>query len=143
TTSRPCMGRPVPRQCMRNAWLDWTTLVPATASHRRSDAERYSRSTLSEIAKAAQPTHSPRKQRGSLSVLRAHPRLRIGVQRDLMQCGDHLPAQERQGAHDLCMRDVPVAADQDEISRAEMFDGRGQLPNNRGGTADNDGADLL
>jgi hypothetical protein len=40
---RPCMGRPVPREFMRNAWLDVTTIVPATAYHRRSYAERYSR----------------------------------------------------------------------------------------------------
>ena len=37
------MGRPVPRQFMRNAWLDLATIVPATACHRRSYAERYSR----------------------------------------------------------------------------------------------------
>jgi hypothetical protein len=44
TFRRPFMGRPVPRQCMRNAWLDLTTIVPATAYHRRSYAKRYSRS---------------------------------------------------------------------------------------------------
>jgi hypothetical protein len=43
TFRRPCMGRPVPRQFLRNALLDVTTLVPATAYHRRSYAERYSR----------------------------------------------------------------------------------------------------
>ena len=43
TFRRPCMGRPGPRPCMRNALLDVTTLVPATASHRRSYAERYRR----------------------------------------------------------------------------------------------------
>jgi hypothetical protein len=43
TFRRPCMGRPVPRQFMRDALLDVTTIVPATASHRRSYAERYSR----------------------------------------------------------------------------------------------------
>jgi transposase len=37
------MGRPVPRQLLRNAVLDVTTIVPATAYHRRSYAERYSR----------------------------------------------------------------------------------------------------
>jgi hypothetical protein len=40
---RPFMGRPVPCQLMRNALLDLTTIVPATACHRRSYAERYSR----------------------------------------------------------------------------------------------------
>src|SRR6266571_3730163 len=44
TFRRPFMGRPVPRQFMRNALLDVTTIVPATAYHRRSYAERYSRS---------------------------------------------------------------------------------------------------
>jgi hypothetical protein len=38
-------GRPVPRQLLRSAWLDVPTLVPATACHRRSYAERYSRFT--------------------------------------------------------------------------------------------------
>src|SRR5712691_8171455 len=42
------MGRPVPRQFMRNALLDLTTIVPATASHRRSYAERYSRFNLAD-----------------------------------------------------------------------------------------------
>jgi hypothetical protein len=41
---RPFMGRPVPRPFLRNAWLNLTTIVPTTASHRRSYAERYSRS---------------------------------------------------------------------------------------------------
>ena len=43
TFRRPFRGRPVPRQFMRNAVLDLTTIVPATAYHRRSYAERYSR----------------------------------------------------------------------------------------------------
>ena len=46
TFRRPFMGRPVPRQFMRNAWLDVTTIVPATAYHRRSYAKRYSRFRL-------------------------------------------------------------------------------------------------
>ena len=37
------MGRPVPRQLLRNELLDLTTIVPATAYHRRSYAERYSK----------------------------------------------------------------------------------------------------
>src|SRR6266699_6919041 len=44
TFRRPFMGRPVPRQLLRNELLDLTTIVPATAYHRRSYAERYSRS---------------------------------------------------------------------------------------------------
>src|SRR5438552_7166789 len=43
TFRRPFMGRPVPRQFMRNVLLDLTTIVPATAYHRRSYAEGYSR----------------------------------------------------------------------------------------------------
>ena len=43
TFRRPFMGRPVPRQLMRNALLDLTTIVPATACQRRSYADRYSR----------------------------------------------------------------------------------------------------
>jgi len=49
TFHRPCMGRPVPRQCMHNAWLDVTTIVPATASHRRSYAERHSKQHLDSL----------------------------------------------------------------------------------------------
>ena len=40
---RPSMGRPLPHYLMRNALLDLTTILPATAYHRRSYAERYSR----------------------------------------------------------------------------------------------------
>src|SRR5262249_29828955 len=43
TCRRPFMGRPVPRQFMRSGWLDLATTVPATACHRISYAERYSR----------------------------------------------------------------------------------------------------
>jgi hypothetical protein len=34
TFRRPFRGRPVPRQFMRNALLDLTTIVPATVCHR-------------------------------------------------------------------------------------------------------------
>ena len=44
TFCRLCMGRPVPRQLLRNALLDLTPIVPATAYHSKSYAERYSRS---------------------------------------------------------------------------------------------------
>jgi len=50
---RPCMGRPVARPGLRNARLDVTTLVPATAYHRRSDAERYRRDKSPESQKSA------------------------------------------------------------------------------------------
>jgi len=44
TFCSPFMGRPMPRQLMRNELLDLTTIVPATTYHHRSYAERYSRS---------------------------------------------------------------------------------------------------
>jgi hypothetical protein len=44
TFRRLSICHPVPRQFMRNELLDLATIVPATAYHRRSDAERYSRS---------------------------------------------------------------------------------------------------
>ena len=31
---QPCMGRPVPRQFLRNAWPDLTAIIPTTACHR-------------------------------------------------------------------------------------------------------------
>jgi hypothetical protein len=40
---RPFLGRPGPRQFLRNELRDLTTIVPTTAYHRRSYAERYSR----------------------------------------------------------------------------------------------------
>jgi hypothetical protein len=43
TCRKPCIGRPVPHQFLRHEWLEVTTIVPATAYHRRSYAERYSR----------------------------------------------------------------------------------------------------
>jgi len=36
TFRRPCMGRPVPCELLRNEWLDAITIVPVTAYHRRS-----------------------------------------------------------------------------------------------------------
>ena len=61
---------------------------------------------------------------GSVSG-RAFLRRRIGSERNLMQRGDDLLSQERQRAHHRLMREVPIAADQDEIPRAEVLDGRG------------------
>ena len=46
TFRRPFMGRPVSRQFLRNALLDVTTIVPATAYHRRS----YTRDTVGLLA---------------------------------------------------------------------------------------------
>src|SRR5712691_368449 len=57
TFRRPFMGRPVPRQFMRNALLDLTTIVPATAYHRRSYAERYSRSMPALGSRKARTGH--------------------------------------------------------------------------------------
>ena len=51
TFRRPFLGRPVPRQFMRNELLDLTTIVPATAYHRRSYAERYSKYSVEERKK--------------------------------------------------------------------------------------------
>ena len=39
------MGRPVPRQFMRNELLDLTTILPATAYHQRNYVETYSKFT--------------------------------------------------------------------------------------------------
>ena len=49
TFRRPFMARPVPRQFLRNALLDVTTIMPAPAYHRRSYAERYSRFRMERI----------------------------------------------------------------------------------------------
>ena len=43
TFRRPFMGRPIPRQLLRNALLDLTTIMPATAYNHVSYIERYSR----------------------------------------------------------------------------------------------------
>src|SRR6266850_1500642 len=43
TFREPSLGRQMHREFMRNALLDLTTIMPATAYHRRSYAERYSR----------------------------------------------------------------------------------------------------
>jgi hypothetical protein len=49
TFREPSLSRHVRRELMRNAWLDLTTIVPTTAYHRRSYAERDSRSSNYEI----------------------------------------------------------------------------------------------
>jgi hypothetical protein len=56
TFRRPCMGRPVPRQFMRNALLDVTTIMSATAYYRRSYAERYRRSTYVQLSTCETPS---------------------------------------------------------------------------------------
>jgi hypothetical protein len=43
TFRMPSMGRPVPRQFMRNELLDLATILLATACHQRNDVETYSR----------------------------------------------------------------------------------------------------
>jgi hypothetical protein len=57
TFRRLCMGRPMPRQLLRNAVLDLATIVPATAYHRRSCAERYSRSMGTPVYRTAREAH--------------------------------------------------------------------------------------
>src|SRR5262249_29648751 len=40
---QPSRCRHVRRELMRNAWLDCTPIIPATACHQRNDVETYSR----------------------------------------------------------------------------------------------------
>ena len=42
----PSLGRHVRREFMRNAVLDFTPIIPATACHQRNYVEAYSRSTI-------------------------------------------------------------------------------------------------
>src|SRR5207302_1378585 len=41
TFREPSLCRHVPRELMRSAWLDFTTIVPATPCHPRHDVEPY------------------------------------------------------------------------------------------------------
>ena len=43
---QPSRCRHVRREFMRNAWLDYTPIIPATACHQRNYAETYSRFIL-------------------------------------------------------------------------------------------------
>jgi len=43
---RPCIGRPVHRELMRNELCNLTTIVPATACHQRNYVKPYSRYRL-------------------------------------------------------------------------------------------------
>jgi hypothetical protein len=63
TFRRPCMGRPVPRQLLRNALRNLTTIVPATAYHRRRYAEKYSRgiAVCRKVTLMAMSTRRPRR----------------------------------------------------------------------------------
>ena len=49
TFREPSLCRHVRREFMRNAWLDFTTIIPATACHQRNYVETYSRSILRSI----------------------------------------------------------------------------------------------
>src|SRR6266851_3639691 len=49
TFRRPSRCRPMHRQLMRNALLDLTPIVPATACHQRNYVETYSRSIVRVI----------------------------------------------------------------------------------------------
>jgi hypothetical protein len=44
TCRAPSLCRHVRRELLRNAWLDVTLIIPATACHQRNDVGRYSRS---------------------------------------------------------------------------------------------------
>jgi hypothetical protein len=44
TCRKPSLGRHVHRAFLRNAWLDFTPIIAATACHQRNDVETYSRS---------------------------------------------------------------------------------------------------
>ena len=72
TVRRPFVGRPVPRQLMRNELFDLTTIVPATAYHRRSYAERYSRFLQWAMEQTAgnspAPSHHQEDSHGSRSI---------------------------------------------------------------------------
>src|SRR6266446_6814111 len=52
TCHRPSMCRPMYRPFMRNALLDLTAIVPATACHQRNDIETYSKSIGRPLYKA-------------------------------------------------------------------------------------------
>jgi hypothetical protein len=43
TFREPSLGRHVRRELLRNAVLDFTPIIPATACHQRNYVERYSR----------------------------------------------------------------------------------------------------
>src|SRR5690242_7894834 len=62
TFRRSFMGRPVPRQLMRNELLYLTTIVTATARHRRSYAERYSRFRWRQKRPGAGTTPGPEQE---------------------------------------------------------------------------------
>src|SRR5262245_55747512 len=76
---RPFMGRPVRRQCLRNAVLDLTIIVAATAYHRRSYAERYSRSMKTQWKWRFKLSALPKRWRNvtkpGWTVARARPRV--------------------------------------------------------------------
>ena len=48
TFHEPSLGRHVRRELMRNALLDFTPIIPATACHQRNYVEAYSRSIIPE-----------------------------------------------------------------------------------------------
>jgi len=46
TFREPSLGRQVHRELLRNAWLDFTHIIPVTACHQRNYVETYSRSMV-------------------------------------------------------------------------------------------------
>jgi hypothetical protein len=61
TFRKPSMCRQVHRQCMRNALLDLTPIVPATACHQRNDVETYNRFTALLKTNPRPPTNPQRR----------------------------------------------------------------------------------
>ena len=57
TFCRPFMGRPVSRPLLRNELRNLTTIVPATACHRRSYTKRYGRSNVSVLKTTCAPVY--------------------------------------------------------------------------------------
>ncbi len=63
TFREPSLCRHVHRECMRNAVLDLTPIIPATACHQRNYVERYSRYICSQL-----PKNSRQKGRASRAI---------------------------------------------------------------------------
>ena len=68
TFCSPFMGRPMPRQLMRNELLDLTTIVPATTYHHRSYAERYGRYSALKLKLRQPAAHGRRWQQRTPAI---------------------------------------------------------------------------
>jgi hypothetical protein len=69
---RPSMGRPLPHSFLRNALLDVTTILPATAYHQRNDVETYRRSISAS-------TNAPARRPWRVAATRSASRRATGV----------------------------------------------------------------